>query len=158
VAAFTIANYISNFTYTCEIAGVKRRLEAVVVINLCAALSHTAYPWICYAFKKWRPIHFVISLVGIPAFLMVFFIPESPVWLLTKSRYNEARKVLSKFSSSAGYELNDKTWSKIVQHVEMKKKNAKQNSAQKKSWNLGIISTTLNVCYVPNHYVLLVYL
>ena len=99
-ASFTIASYIACYTYgkiflltvyilhlkifnlyfkVMEISHSNWRTEVAMYITVVGAIAHTIYPWICYALKEWRKIHFVIALPAIPFFIILLFLPESPM-------------------------------------------------------------------------------
>lgn len=46
-------------------------------------------------FLKWRTIALVCSAMPLLTIVALFFVPESPYWLLTKNRIKEARKSLA---------------------------------------------------------------
>merc|ERR1719376_1878335 len=113
-AAFTIASYIACFTYVSEISDSNWRTEAAIYINVLAGIAHTIYPWICYALKEWRKIHFVIALPAIPFFIILLLLPESPIWLLSKQNYDEAKQIFSNYSLSKGKKLDENLWEEFV--------------------------------------------
>jgi MFS transporter, SP family, arabinose:H+ symporter len=72
--------------------------------------------------NNWR---WMLGLETVPAILYfsgLFFVPNSPRWLILKGRYDEAKKVLSKFS---GPEESEKTVQEIQDHIEQDKNKAK---------------------------------
>mgnify|MGYP005983589439 CR=1 FL=1 len=46
-------------------------------------------------FLKWRIVAFFNCLVPVVAFVLLFFVPETPVWLITKGRFLDARKSIA---------------------------------------------------------------
>jgi len=131
VAAGSLSSYIAYFTYVSEIADSKWRTEAVMYININTAIAHSIYPWICYALQEWRTISIVISLPSIPCFIILLFLTESPEWLLTKHRYDDAKKVVQRFAKSNNTELNEDLWSEVVKNLEQKSLESKDTSKEK---------------------------
>lgn len=89
-----------------ETSGAKNRGQHVVVDGLFICLGYTLESWINLGFFEfptgpvtWRPpiaIAFVFSLV---VALSIYFLPESPRWLVMKNRSEEARAVISAFKA-----------------------------------------------------------
>jgi MFS family permease len=89
-----------------ETSGAKNRGRHVVVDGLFICLGYTLESWINLGFFEfptgpvtWRPpiaIAFVFSLV---VALSIYFLPESPRWLVMKNRSEEARAVISAFKA-----------------------------------------------------------
>lgn len=50
--------------------------------------------------EGWRAMFWSELIPAISFFILLFFIPNSPRWLIMKGRYEDARKVLSKIASS----------------------------------------------------------
>jgi len=131
VAAGSLGSYIAYFTYVSEIADSKWRTEAVMYININTAIAHSIYPWICKALREWRTISIVISLPSVPCFIILLFLTESPEWLLTKHRYDDAKKVVQRFAKSNNTKLNEDLWSEVVSNLEAKRLENKDSTREK---------------------------
>ncbi|WP_420067434.1 sugar porter family MFS transporter [Serratia ureilytica] len=110
--AVGIASYTAPI-YLSEIAPEKIRgsmismYQLMITIGILAAyLSDTAFSYT----GAWR---WMLGVITIPAGLLlvgVFFLPDSPRWLASRNRHEQARQVLEKLrdsSAQAQYELNE---------------------------------------------------
>ncbi|KAK2703226.1 facilitated trehalose transporter Tret1-like isoform X2 [Artemia franciscana] len=83
-----IAIYLAETTHN-SVRGTLAMLPAVfgcLGILLCYALG---------TFIGWRPLSAVSSLLGFVFFIFAHFLPQSPHWLITKGRRDEAYEVLT---------------------------------------------------------------
>ena len=46
-------------------------------------------------FLKWRTVALVSAVVPVTSFILLFFVPESPYWLIIKNRPEDARKCIA---------------------------------------------------------------
>jgi len=76
-----------------EATGKKYRTMIGVLYHAFFSLGCVLLGFVAYYIRSWRTLHLVL---GIPAFfpLVLYWLPESPRWLITKKRYSEARKVI----------------------------------------------------------------
>jgi len=92
--------------YIAEIApaGLRGRLVTSFQLNIVAGilLSYFSNYWIAQLITHdaWRWMLGVICIPSIVFFFLIFFIPDSPRWLVLKNRLNEAKKVLQKVGSA----------------------------------------------------------
>ena len=63
-------------------------------IMLVAAMGYTV--------SGWRHLTLVTALLGIPIALTLFYLPESPRWLVTKARYEQADAVMTQIIQGNG--------------------------------------------------------
>ncbi|XP_078493969.1 solute carrier family 22 member 13-like [Ciona intestinalis] len=135
-AIFGIPCFIIQFTYVTEISGIEWRTQAGLLVNMGSALSHAILPGVAYALRDWRGIQLFVGASPAIFLLFVYFIPESPRWLLTNKKYNQAKAVIGRFAKSKGKVLSDETWDRIVEmeekHIESRK------SEEKAAKKLGI--------------------
>ncbi len=92
--------------YIAEIApaNIRGRLVTAFQLNIVAGilLSYFSNYWIAQlvAHDSWRWMLGVLSIPSLIFFVMVFFIPDSPRWLVIKNRIAEAKTVLQKIGSA----------------------------------------------------------
>lgn len=91
-----------------ETAGAKNRGRHVVIDGLFICLGYTFESWIDLGFFEfktgpitWRPPIAIGSLFSIMVIVFIYFLPESPRWLVMKNRITEARAVISAFKDKA---------------------------------------------------------
>ena len=66
------------------------------------ALGYVSLPGVAYLVPDWNDLQIVLTLPAIFLLIISFFIPESPMWLLTQGRVEEAETILrriAKFNS-----------------------------------------------------------
>lgn len=92
--------------YIAEIAParLRGRLVTSFQLNIVAGilLSYFSNYWIAQLITHdaWRWMLGVICIPSVIFFVLIFFIPDSPRWLVLKNRLDEAKKVLRKIGSS----------------------------------------------------------
>lgn len=72
-------------------------------------LGSVVAAWACYAAYKieqgsvwaWRIPSIVQAVPSVLQLILVWFIPESPRWLIAKGRINEAQKILAKYHANS---------------------------------------------------------
>lgn len=98
---FTAARFVMGMSYdTCMILAYLLILEYIgpryrtLLANMSFAIFYslfvTALPWIALLCDHWKIISLVTSLPLTLGVLAKFFLPESPLWLLSKGRVDEA--------------------------------------------------------------------
>lgn len=92
-----------------ETSGAKNRGQHVVIDGLFICLGYTLESWIDLAFWEfktgpitWRPPIAIGAICPIVVLASVYFLPESPRWLVMKNRQSEARTVISAFKALSG--------------------------------------------------------
>ncbi|KAK3097018.1 hypothetical protein FSP39_005624 [Pinctada imbricata] len=101
-----------------------------------------------YYIRDWRYLIICTSLSGIFILLTWWFIPESPRWLLTKGRFEEAEKILKKIAKCNNRELPDMNILKSFAEREQKLREERSLYSYNdlfKSWKLA--RNTLIVMY-----------
>lgn len=96
-------------SYQSECSSSKNRGKHVVLDGAFISLGYTLEAWIdlgFYEFKTgsvtWRPPIAIAIFFSIVVMSAIFFLPESPRWLVRQNRVEEARYVLSAFKGQEG--------------------------------------------------------
>ncbi|KAG7324465.1 hypothetical protein KOW79_012481 [Hemibagrus wyckioides] len=89
------SNYMAAFVLGSELLGKNLRL-AFSVLGVCVfyAVGYALLPLFAYYLRSWR---ILLTALSLPALLYIplwWFIPESPRWLLSKGRVQEAEDII----------------------------------------------------------------
>jgi len=76
-------------------------------------------------FLQWKPLAIVFAAINIPFIIMVILMPESPVYLISKDKIEEAHKVLRR--------LRGKNWNVTKELTEIKKRTGGTGSLSRKT-------------------------
>lgn len=87
---------ITSFVMCMEVVGGRWRTTVPILYQIPFGIGNSVMAIVAYFFREWREFHLVLS--GCSALLIVYiwFVPESPRWLLATGRKQEAAKVLQK--------------------------------------------------------------
>ncbi|CAF1208581.1 unnamed protein product [Adineta ricciae] len=106
---------VSGFVLGSEIVGPRKRLLTGIVIEYFFAFGQFFLVAFAYFIRTWRTLTWAISIFTIPFMFFYFILPESPRWLVSKGRFEDAEKILRKianenkqpFSESAFREMKE---------------------------------------------------
>ena len=91
-----------------EIVGPKHR----GIYGICAMgafpVGITLLSLVAYHLPDWRTLATFTSLLGLPLVFLHFYLPESPRWLLTQNRQEEAVKVMMSLAKGNGRTVKEK--------------------------------------------------
>jgi len=92
----------SPLNILCEICDVKNRGYVICFACLTWSLGQIAFPLVGWLIASWR----LIKIVSVAPLVFLLFswkmLPESPRWLISKSRTKEASKILTKIAETNG--------------------------------------------------------
>ncbi|KAM7398320.1 hypothetical protein PAMA_006299 [Pampus argenteus] len=90
-----IANYFAGFVLGTEIlSGNVRVLFSSLGVCLCFTIGYMMLPLFAYFIRDWKSLVLTISLPGLLYIPFWWFIPESPRWLLSQGRVQEAEVIV----------------------------------------------------------------
>ncbi|XP_048459586.1 solute carrier family 22 member 5-like [Rhincodon typus] len=98
-----ISNYVTAFVLGSELLRKKVRvIFGTVGTCIFFAIGYMTLPLIAYFTRSWRILLFILSLSGLVYIPLWWFIPESPRWLLTKGRVQEAEAIFQHAAKKNG--------------------------------------------------------
>ncbi|XP_048771044.2 organic cation transporter protein-like isoform X2 [Ostrea edulis] len=117
VGASTSGVFMTGFVIGVELVGPSKRLFAGVVNEIFFAVGLVLLAGVAYGLRDWFWIELSLS---IPTVIFIAFwciLPESPRWLLSKGRTEEAEEVLRKAAKVNGVQLPEKLFDDDVTDV-----------------------------------------
>ncbi len=81
-----------------EITGPKHRVTAGNINAYSFSIGQMIIAGLAFYFKDWRKVQWVLAFYILPFFIYYWLVPESPRWLLSVGRIDEARRVLLKIT------------------------------------------------------------
>ncbi|CAK9831613.1 Organic cation transporter protein [Anthophora retusa] len=84
----------SSFTTLTEVAGEKHRQWMGIAYNTGYATGIVIVPGVAYFLHEWRHIQLAISLPALLLLIHLWFMPESPRWLIAHNRRQEAKDLI----------------------------------------------------------------
>ncbi|XP_075958018.1 organic cation/carnitine transporter 2 isoform X1 [Anarhichas minor] len=95
VGASQISLYISAFVLGTEVLSKTMRvLFTTLGAFLFYCIGYMTLPWIAYGIREWRTLLAVLSMTSVVYIPLWWFIPESPRWLITQGRIDEAEAIV----------------------------------------------------------------
>uniref|UniRef100_A0A672I6V1 Solute carrier family 22 member 5 n=1 Tax=Salarias fasciatus TaxID=181472 RepID=A0A672I6V1_SALFA len=95
VGASQISIYISAFVLGTEVLSKTMRvLFTTLGAFLFYCIGYMTLPWIAYGIRDWRTLLAVLSTTSVVYIPLWWFIPESPRWLITQGRVEEAEVII----------------------------------------------------------------
>ncbi|XP_061104737.1 organic cation/carnitine transporter 2-like [Conger conger] len=90
-----ISNYVAAFVLGTEILSPNIRvIYSTVGVCLCFSTGYMMIPLMAFFIRDWRMLLIAIAVPGVFYFPLWRFIPESPRWLLSQGRVEEAEAIL----------------------------------------------------------------
>ncbi|UJR35354.1 hypothetical protein I4U23_028112 [Adineta vaga] len=89
---------VSGFVLGSEIVGPSKRLLTGIVIEYFFSFGQLFLVLFAYFIRTWRALTGAISLFTVPFMVFYFILPESPRWLISKGRFDEAEKILRRIA------------------------------------------------------------
>ncbi|CAH1381289.1 unnamed protein product [Tenebrio molitor] len=95
-ALATGGSMVMSFVLVMEIIGLKWRTMFGILYQIPFNLGHGTLPLFAYFLRDWRHFHLAITVPVVLLFSYYWILPESPRWLLTVGRKEQAIRVLEK--------------------------------------------------------------
>lgn len=95
-AVATGGTMVTSFVITMEIIGSKYRELMSVVYQIPFNLGHLTLALFGYFIRDWQTLQFALSIPSVLLLSYYWLVPESPRWLFTVGRLDEAATILTK--------------------------------------------------------------
>ena len=144
---------VCSFVYLIEgpRQGKRWRLVAALSLHLGWNFGQALLVFLAYTFRGWKELHLVIHIICYGGLLIYFLVPESPRWLISKGRLNEAICIVNEMAQK-----NGKTVPTVVQHALVQPPPLKAGVIPKhlivRLLNLSFQWFATNLCYYGIHY------
>ena len=99
--------WATGFVIILEISGKKYRSNLGMCIQYGWAIGLVLLPGIAYLVRNFRYLQLAASVPELVFLTGFFFLPESPRWLLTHGKIQEAENVIRKGAKRNGYHVSD---------------------------------------------------
>ncbi|XP_025098001.1 organic cation transporter protein-like [Pomacea canaliculata] len=93
-AFFGMGKFLASFVAGMELVGPQHRTLAGIVIELFWSMGLYIILLMAYFIRKWNHLQLALSTVSMIFIPILFFIPESPRWLLSRGRRQEASAIV----------------------------------------------------------------
>ncbi|XP_003464581.1 organic cation/carnitine transporter 2 isoform X1 [Cavia porcellus] len=98
-----ISNYVAAFVLGTEILGKSVRIIfATLGVCIFFAFGFMLLPLLAYFIRDWRMLLLALTLPGVLCAALWWFIPESPRWLISQGRFEEAEVIIRKAAKMNG--------------------------------------------------------
>ncbi|XP_047515957.1 organic cation transporter protein-like isoform X1 [Pieris napi] len=102
LAVATGGTMVTSFVLTMELIGTKYRDTVGIIYQIPFNLGHLSLPLFGYFLRSWNHFQLAISLPSIIFLSYYYLLPESPRWLLTVGKDDEARTILENAAKRNG--------------------------------------------------------
>ncbi|XP_077183012.1 solute carrier family 22 member 4 isoform X3 [Paroedura picta] len=118
-----ISNYVVAFILGTEILGKSVRIIfSTLGVCIFFAIGYMLLPLFAYFIRDWRMLLLALTVPGVCCVPLWWIIPESPRWLISQGRFQEADRIIRKAAKMNGIPVPET-------FVEMQNFNAKQEQA-----------------------------
>uniref|UniRef100_A0A2K5F6H7 Solute carrier family 22 member 5 n=1 Tax=Aotus nancymaae TaxID=37293 RepID=A0A2K5F6H7_AOTNA len=98
-----ISNYVAAFVLGTEILGKSVRIIfSTLGVCIFYAFGYMVLPLFAYFIRDWRMLLLALTVPGVLCVALWWFIPESPRWLISQGRFEEAEVIIRKAAKANG--------------------------------------------------------
>ncbi|VVD00493.1 unnamed protein product [Leptidea sinapis] len=94
LAVATGGTMVTSFVLTMELIGTRFRATVGILYQIPFNFGHLLLPFFGYFFRNWSHFQLAISMPSILFMSYYYLLPESPRWLLTVGRVDDAVKIM----------------------------------------------------------------
>jgi OCT family organic cation transporter-like MFS transporter 4/5 len=126
LVAFSVSGVFEcGFVLVTEICGMKFRMPFGILTQFPFGIGAALMPLIAYFVREWSNLQLCISVPCVLLCSYFWFVPESPRWLVSKGRFDEALKILK-----GGAKINKKTLPSDNEILDMMEKIKQQDEEE----------------------------
>ncbi|XP_062712852.1 proton myo-inositol cotransporter hmit-1.2-like [Aedes albopictus] len=118
-------------TYVAEITQPRYRGMLAATGSTCVILG-VLIQFFMGSFLRWRTVALCSACLPVISFILLFFVPESPVWLAKKHKEKQARRALAWLRGWVPEEQIEQEYDDLVKHMEEISEREKDFTAAKK--------------------------
>ncbi|XP_078714024.1 solute carrier family 22 member 3-like [Lampetra fluviatilis] len=104
---FNMGSWTTVFVIATEFGGSGQRRVVHMVLQMFFSFGVIILSGIAYCLRTWRYLQLALTLPNVVLFSYYWLLPESPRWLISQNRKEQAFGVLKKISNVNGRELSD---------------------------------------------------
>ncbi|XP_003745397.1 organic cation transporter protein [Galendromus occidentalis] len=97
--------YNLSFLIVAEMIGSSKRMLSSAVCNIAFSFGMMLLAYVAHLVDHWRSLKAVVSLPMLLLIAYYWVVPESPRWLISQRRIDEAEKIVRKMADSNGVTL-----------------------------------------------------
>ncbi|XP_046556209.1 organic cation transporter protein-like isoform X1 [Haliotis rubra] len=142
INACCIGQYLVCFVFGMEIVGRSKRMWAGVAMNLFWSAGNMVSALTAYLFRDWKTRQLIVSIPAV-VFAYLYFIPESPRWLLKHGRSEEAKVIVANIAKKNKVQID----TNILNEVDVEKEEAKQEPFWKLLKSSVMMRRMTIICY-----------
>ncbi|CAF3355901.1 unnamed protein product [Rotaria sp. Silwood1] len=110
---------VSGFVLGSEIVGPSKRLLTGIVIEYFFAFGQLFLALFANYIRTWRALTGAISIFTVPFIFFYFILPESPRWLVSQGRFDEAEKVLRYIAAKNGRDFDKDAYEQVKEEQQI---------------------------------------
>ncbi|XP_070567252.1 solute carrier family 22 member 21-like [Ptychodera flava] len=118
--------WIGCFVYVTELVGPSKRVLVGMINAVSFGVGYLLMVLLAYFIREWWLLQLIVSLPAILLFTYWWVLPESPRWLISVGKMEEAEKIIRDMGRVNGVELpekiNDQSWNPRKQDVDKVRK------------------------------------
>ncbi|KAL6098313.1 slc22a5 [Pungitius sinensis] len=139
-----ISNYVAAFVLGTEILGPRvRTVFSTAGVSLFFGAGYMLLPLFAYFLRDWRKLLLGLALPGFLCVPLWWYIPESPRWLLSQGRVQEAEDILRDAARRNGIEPPPVIFGPLQRELQCESRKAHNICDLLRSGNIRWISLTL---------------
>ncbi|XP_070568253.1 organic cation transporter protein-like [Ptychodera flava] len=136
-----IGVWIGGFVYVTELVGPSKRVLVGMINSASFGVGYLLMVLLAYFIREWWLLQLIVSLPGILSFTYWWVLAESPRWLISVGKMEEAEEIIRSMGRVNGVELpekiSDQSWNPRKQDADKVHSNGgADDDSQHRVWDL----------------------